>query len=68
MKKYEDLSPSIQVLIENYCQKDPYGLSPKTLYQNIVNSLETGRIDKVAEIYGVSLSLCEMIQTENQNF
>jgi hypothetical protein len=67
MKQYENVSPSIQILIENYCQEDEYGLQPKTLYNNIANSLQSGRVDKVAEIFDVSLSLCEMIQEENQN-
>ena len=67
MKEYKDVSPAIQVMIENYCQEDEYGLQPSTLYRNIANSLESGRVDKVAEIFEVSISLCEMIQEENQN-
>lgn len=68
MKNYKDLSPSIQLMIEDAVATDPYGLSPQTLYKNISNSLVSARVDKVAEIFDVSLSLCEMIQQENNDY
>ena len=67
MKPYDKLSPSIQLMLEDAVSSDPYDLSPKTLYKNIVNSLASGRIDKVAEIFDISISLCEMIQKENND-
>jgi len=67
MKDYKDLTPSIQLMLEDAVSTDPYGLQPQTLYKNIVGSLQSGRIDKVAEIFDVSISLCEMIQRENEN-
>jgi len=67
MKPYEETTPAIQLLLENYCQQDPHGLSPKSLYINITKSLQTSRVDKVAELFNVSLSLCELIQEENQD-
>lgn len=68
MKPYEKLTPGVQLMLEDAVSSDPYGLSPKTLYTNIANSLVSGRVDKVAEIFDVSISLCEMIQKENNDY
>jgi len=67
MKDYNDLSPSVQLMLEDAVQSDPYGLSPKTLYKNIVGSLKGTPAFKVAEIMDVSISLIEMIASENEN-
>jgi len=67
MKKFNEVSPSIQVMVEGYAINDPYGLQPSTLYKNIAGSLQTSTPEKVAKIFEVSVSLCEMIQKENEN-
>lgn len=67
MKQYKDIPQSIQILIENYASSDPYGLNPSTLYNNIVFSLKSSEPQKVAEIFGISLSLCELIDNENKD-
>ncbi len=64
MKDFKDLSPSVQVLLEGYAQEDPYGLSPVTLYNNIVNS--SGSSEDLAKIFNVSLSLIESIRSINE--
>lgn len=64
MKDFKDLSPSVQVLLEGYAQEDPYGLSPATLYNNIVNS--SGSAEDLAKIFNVSLSLIETIRSINE--
>lgn len=64
MKDFKDLSPSVQVLLEGYAQEDPYGLSPVSLYNNIVNS--SGSSEDLAKIFNVSLSLIESIRSINE--
>lgn len=64
MKDFKDLSPSVQVLLEGYAQEDQYGLSPVTLYNNIVNS--SGSSEDLAKIFNVSLSLIESIRSINE--
>lgn len=70
MKDYEKLTPSVQLMLEDAVSSNHYGygISPRTLYSDIVNSLVSERTDKVAEIFGVSISLCEMIQKENNDY
>ena len=63
MKDFKDLSPSVQVLLEGYAQEDPYGLSPVTLYNNIVNS--SGPAVELAKIFDVSICLIELIKDQN---
>jgi len=67
MKDYNDLPQSIQLMLEDAVQSDPYGLSPKTLYKNIVGSLKGTPSFKVAEIMEVSMSLVDMIEAENED-
>ena len=64
MKDFKDLSPSVQVMLEGYAQEDPYGLSPATLYNNIVKS--SGPAAELAKIFNVSLSLIESIWSINE--
>lgn len=65
MKSWNELSPSIQVLVEGYAIQDHYGLQPSTLYKNIAESLQTSEPQSVATVFEVSISLCEMIQEIN---
>ena len=64
MMDYKDLPHSIQVMLEGYAQEDPYGLSPATLYNNIVKS--SGPAAELAKIFNVSLSLIESIWSINE--
>jgi len=66
MTDFYDLKPSLQLMIESETKEDPYGLSPKSLYDNICGTLKTVSPQKTAEIFGISESLCEMIQKENK--
>lgn len=60
MKKFEDLSKELQEQIEDICDLDPYGLSPKTLYKNVYNS--SGSYEKLAEIFEIMPSLVKKIK------
>ena len=62
MNDYKELPPSVQVLLEGYAQEDPYGLSPVTLYNNIVNS--SGPAVELAKIFDVSICLIELIKDQ----
>ena len=66
MKSYEDLSTSIKLMLEDAVSSDPYGLSPSTLYKNIVGSLKTVPVDELSKIMEVSLSLIMMIDAESK--
>ena len=63
MKDYKDLPHSIQIMLEGYAQEDQYGLSPVTLYNNIVNS--SGPAVELAKIFDVSICLIELIKDQN---
>ena len=62
MKDYKDLPHSIQVMLEGYAQEDPYGLSPVTLYNNIVNS--SGPAVELAKIFDVSIIAMGLTQDD----
>ena len=64
MKPYHSMSPSIQVMLEEYCRSDPYGLKPSTLYNNIVGTLETNSVPVTSALFEVSVSLVWMIRDE----
>ena len=64
MKSYNEASPSIQVMLEEYCRLDPHGLRPSTLYSNIVGTLETNSVTVTAVLFDVSVSLVWMIKDE----
>ncbi len=59
---YKEAPHSIQVLLEDYCRQDPYGLKPSTLYSNIVGTLETNSVPITAVLFEVSESLVWMIK------
>jgi hypothetical protein len=59
MKNYEDLE-EIKQELEAISDNDPYGLSPKTLYKNILHS--TGDDEALSRIFEVSLSLVKRIK------
>ncbi|QOY53035.1 hypothetical protein [Candidatus Sulfurimonas baltica] len=61
MKNYEDLPRELKAKIEEICELDPYGLSPKTLYKNIYAS-KSGSYVKLAEIFEVMPSLVKAIK------
>ena len=64
MQLYSDASPSIQIMLEEYCRQDPHGLRPSTLYNNIVGTLETNSVTVTAVLFDVSVSLVWMIKDE----
>lgn len=66
MKPFEELDSDVQSLIEQYCKEDPHGLSPKTLYKNIVGTVQTVSVSDTAKIFEVSQSLVQKIKTENE--
>lgn len=67
MKEYNELTPSIQVMLEDAVSTDPYGLKPQSLYKNIVGTLQSTDDFKTAEIFEVSPTLCTMIREENES-
>lgn len=62
MKSYNEVSPSIQIMLEEYCRQDPHGLRPSTLYSNIAGTLETNSVAVAAVLFDVSVSLVWMIK------
>jgi len=64
MTKYEDLSKIVRTMLEDAVSTDPYGLSPNTLYKNIVCSSVSTPDYKVAEIMEVPIILVDMIRDE----
>jgi len=64
MQLYRDASPSIQIMLEEYCRQDPHGLRPSTLYSNIAGTLETNSVTVTAVLFDVSVSLVWMIKDE----
>lgn len=64
MKSYNEVSPSIQVMLEEYCRQDPHGLRPSTLYSNIAGTLETNSVTVTAVLFDVSVSLVWMIKDD----
>jgi hypothetical protein len=64
MKLYSETSPSIQVMLEEYCRQDSYGLRPSTLYNNIAGTLETNSVPVTAVLFDVSVSLVWMIKDQ----
>jgi hypothetical protein len=71
MVEFTELDKSIQEDLKDAVMSDPYGLSPKTLYRNIVGSLmgahgsDLERIRSVANIMGVSVGTVSMIFEAN---
>lgn len=57
---YEDLEDEIKQALEAIADNDPYGLSPKTLYKNILCS--TGDDEALSKIFEVPLSLVKRIK------
>ena len=64
MKSYNEVSPSIQIMLEEYCRQDPHGLRPSTLYSNIAGTLETNSVAVTAVLFDVSVSLVWMIKDD----
>ena len=60
MKDYEDLEDDVKQELEAIAENDPYGLSPKTLYKNILCS--TGDDEALSKIFEVPLSLVKRIK------
>lgn len=60
MKDYEDLEDEVKQELEAIADNDPYGLSPKTLYKNILCS--TGDDEALSKIFEVPLSLVKRIK------
>jgi hypothetical protein len=63
MRAYEELEDDIKRQLEKIADNDPYGLSPKTLYKNILCS--SGDDETLSKLFEVPLSLVKRIkQTE----
>jgi hypothetical protein len=60
MKAYENLEDEVKQELEAISDNDPYGLSPKTLYKNILHS--TGDDETLSKIFEVPLSLVKRIK------
>ncbi|MDP3266170.1 MAG: hypothetical protein Q8M39_05010 [Sulfuricurvum sp.] len=60
MKDYEDLEDEVKQELEAISDNDPYGLSPKTLFKNILCS--TGDDETLSKIFEVPLSLVKRIK------
>jgi len=60
MKDYEELEDEVKQELEAIADNDPYGLSPKTLYKNILCS--TGNDETLSKIFEVPLSLMKRIK------
>lgn len=71
MVEFTDLDKKIQEDLKNAVIGDPYGLSPKTLYRNIVGSLigikgsDHERIRSVANIMEVPVGTVSLIFKAN---
>lgn len=64
MRAYEELEEDIKRQLEQIADNDPYGLSPKTLYNNILFS--TGDNEALSKIFEVPLSLVIRIKEEDK--
>ena len=60
MKEYNELQKELKAKIEEICELDPYGLSPRTLYSNIYHS--SGSYVELANIFDVMPSLVKEIK------
>lgn len=71
MVEFIDLDKKIQEDLKNAVMGDPYGLSPKTLYHNIVGSLsgaegnDPEHIRLVAKIMKISADTVSLIYEAN---
>ena len=59
-KKYENIDTNIKNWLEDIVKDDPYGLSAKTLYYNIYNSL--GDVEMLSKIFEVPTELIKVIK------
>jgi hypothetical protein len=64
MKQYNEMSRSIQLMLEDYCRQDAYGLRPSSLYSNIAGTLLTNSVPVTAALFDVSVSLVWLIKDE----
>ena len=60
IKSYESRDESLKKWIEEIVSSDPYGLSPKTLYDNIYYS--TGDDRQLSQIFEVPVGLIRAIK------
>ena len=60
MRDYEELDEGLKKKLEQVCESDPFGLSPKTIYRNIYRS--TGSYETIAKIFEVMPSLVKAIK------
>jgi len=60
MKEYNELQKELKEKIEEICELDQYGLSPRTLYANIYHS--SGSYVELANIFDVMPSLVKEIK------
>lgn len=63
MKSYDELDDSIKASIKSFSDDDPYGLSPKVLYNNILHS--TGDLETLAKIFSVPVQLVRDIKADD---
>ena len=64
MIEYDKLDKNLKEWLEDIASEDEYGLSPKTLYSNILHS--TGEAKTLASIFVVPIGLVLAIK-DNQN-
>lgn len=58
--EYEDIDKKLQIKLIEITSKDPYTLSPKTLFYNILNS--TGSHKVLARIFDVPVEIIKEIK------
>ena len=63
IKKYEDINTNIKNWLEDIVKDDPYGLSAKTLYYNIYNSV--GDVEMLSKIFEVPIGLIRIIKKQD---
>ncbi len=57
---YEDIDKSLQIRLIEITSQDPYSLSPRTLFYNILNS--SGSNESLAKIFEVDEELIKEIK------
>jgi len=64
MKTFNELPQTIQSLLRDIAETDPYGLQPETLYKNIAGSLQGTPNTQVSKIFEVPFFLVTMIEKQ----
>lgn len=59
---YEDIDKSLQIKLIEITSEDPYSLSPRTLFYNILNS--SGSNESLAKVFEVPEELIKEIKSK----